>query len=575
MGTATDDRRHQHQRRGSTLVFAVHERDVQQLQFRQKRAGRFAGYVLTPSGLRRRLLPALLLAAPATGAFAAEDIPHLRAKGTTQQLIVDGAPFLIRGGELGNSTASDLQYLQQFWALFGKLGLNTILAPASWELIEPVEGQFDWRSIDGLLEQARAHDTRVVLLWFGAWKNSMSSYVPAWVKRDQARFPRSQLPNGRGMEILSPFAAGNRDADARAFVALMSHLRTFDARHRTVIMVQVENEIGMIPHARDYSTIANDLIAGEVPAALLRYLADHRGKLARSQGTWEQVFGRGSATEELFMAWHFATYVEAVASAGKRAYPLPMFVNAALVRPGRQPGEYPSAGPLPHLFDVWRAGAPSLDFLAPDIYFPNFVEWARAYASAGNPLFVPETGRAPEATPANGLYAIGELDAIGFSPFAIESYRPDDALGNAYDLLRQLAPLVLEHQGDDSMIGVRPPVSFDGVVDDTPQSFRLGDYTLQVAFKGTAPEAGKVEARGGLIIRLAADEYLVAGQGLVVTFTTEGATAGIESIWEGTYVDGRWVPGRLLNGDESHQGRHLRIPDGKFGIQRVRLYRYQ
>jgi beta-galactosidase GanA len=517
----------------------------------------------------------LLLAAAATGAHAAEDIPHLRAKGTVQQLIVDGAPFLIRGGELGNSTASDLKYLQQFWPLFGKLGLNTILAPASWELIEPLEGQFDWRSIDGLLEQARAHDTRVVLLWFGAWKNSMSSYVPAWVKRDQARFPRSQLPDGRGMEILSPFVAANRDADTRAFVALMSHLRTVDARHRTVIMVQVENEIGMIPHARDYSTIANESIAGEVPAALLRYLAEHRTKLARTQGTWEQVFGRGSATEELFMAWHFASYVEAVASAGKRAYPLPMFVNAALVRPGRQPGEYPSAGPLPHLFDVWRAAAPSLDFLAPDIYFPNFVEWARAYAIPGNPLFVPETGRAPDATPANGLYAIGELDAIGFSPFAIESYRPDDALGDAYDVLRQLAPLVLEHQGDDTMIGVRPPVSFDGVVDDTPQSFRMGDYTLHVAFQGTAPEPGKVEAHGGLIIRLSADEYLVAGQGLTVTFSTEGATAGIESIREGTFVDGRWVAGRLLNGDESHQGRHLRIPPGKFAIQRVRLYRYQ
>jgi beta-galactosidase GanA len=507
-----------------------------------------------------------VLAAAAPGALAAEDVPHLRAKGTTQQLIVDGAPFLIRGGELGNSTASDLKYLQQFWPLFGKLGLNTILAPASWELIEPVEGQFDWRSIDGLLEQARAHDTRVVLLWFGAWKNSMSSYVPAWVKRDQARFPRSQLPDGRGMEILSPFVAANRDADTRAFVALMSHLRTVDARHRTVIMVQVENEIGMIPHARDYSTIANELFAGEVPAALLR---------SRAPGTWEQVFGRGSATEERFMAWHFATYVEAVASAGKRAYPLPLFVNAALVRPGRQPGEYPSAGPLPHLFDVWRAAAPSLDFLAPDIYFPNFVEWARAYAISGNPLFVPETGRAPDATPANGLYAIGELDAIGFSPFAIESYRPDDALGSAYDVLRQLAPLVLEHQGDDTMIGVRPPVSFDGVVDDTPQSFRMGDYTLHVAFKGTTPEPGKVEAHGGLIIRMSADEYLVAGQGLIVTFSTEGATAGIDSIWEGTFVDGRWVAGRLLNGDESHQGRHLRIPEGKFGIQRVRLYRYQ
>jgi beta-galactosidase GanA len=519
-----------------------------------------------------------VLAAAFTAAVAADDIPQLRAKGTTQQLIVDGAPFLIRGGELGNSTASDLKYLQQFWPLFGQLGLNTILAPASWELIEPVEGQFDFRSIDGLLEQARAHKTRVVLLWFGAWKNSMSSYVPAWVKRDQARFPRSQLPDGRGMEILSPFVAANRDADARAFAALMAHLLAVDARRRTVIMVQVENEIGMIPHARDYSPLANELIAGEVPAALMSYLADHGRKLASPRGTWEQVFGRGAATEEIFMAWHFATYVEAVTKAGKRVYPLPMFVNAALVRPGRQPGEYPSAGPLPHLMDVWRAGAPSIDFLAPDIYFPNFVEWARAYSVPGNPLFVPETGRAPDATPANGFYAIGELDAIGFSPFAIESYKADDALGDAYDVLQQITPLVLEHQGDDSMIGVRPPVSFDGVVDDTPQSFKMGDYTLHVAFKGTSTEAApqrKVEAHGGLIIRLGADEYLVAGKGLIVTFSTEGATAGIESIWEGTFADGRWVSGRLLNGDESHQGRHLRIPEGKFGIQRVRLYRYQ
>jgi beta-galactosidase GanA len=380
------------------------------------------------------------------------------------------------------------------------------------------------------------------------------------------------------MEILSPFVAANRDADARAFAALMAHLLAVDARRRTVIMVQVENEIGMIPHARDYSPLANELIAGEVPAALMRYLADHGRKLASPRGTWEQVFGRGAATEEIFMAWHFATYVEAVTKAGKRVYPLPMFVNAALVRPGRQPGEYPSAGPLPHLMDVWRAGAPSIDFLAPDIYFPNFVEWARAYSVPGNPLFVPETGRAPDATPANGFYAIGELDAIGFSPFAIESYKADDPLGDAYDVLRQITALVLEHQGDDSMIGVRPPVSFDGVVDDTPQSFKMGDYTLHVAFKGTSTEAApqrKVEAHGGLIIRLGADEYLVAGKGLIVTFSTEGATAGIESIWEGTFADGRWVSGRLLNGDESHQGRHLRIPEGKFGIQRVRLYRYQ
>lgn len=546
-----------------------------------------------------RLLLSLLLALiPALGVCAAtskavDGIPHLRSKGDTRQLIVEGAPYLILGGELGNSTASDLKYLQQFWPLFDTLHLNTILAPVSWELIEPVEGQFDFSSVDGLLGQARAHKKRLVLLWFGAWKNSMSSYVPAWVKRDQARFPRSELPNGNGMEILSPFSSSNRDADARAFASLMAHLRKTDSRQHTVIMVQVENEIGMIPHARDYSDAASKLFDGPVPKALLNYLAKHSQQLAsplgerwrshsrshgdRTEGTWEQVFGRGSATEELFMAWHFAIYVEAVTAAGKEAYPLPMFVNAALIRPGRQPGEYPSAGPLPHLIDIWRAGAPSIDFLAPDIYFPNFVEWARAYAVPGNPLFIPETGRAPVATPANSFYAIGALDAMGFSPFDIESYRPDDALGDAYAVLEQLAPLIVEHQGTGNMVGFRPPVTFDGSVDETPQSFQLGDYTLHVAFERAPQEPAehKVEAHGGLIIQTGPDEYLVAGKGVIVTFSASNAIVGIESIREGTFVDGRWVPGRLLNGDESHQGRHLRIPDDKFGIQRLRLYRYR
>ena len=519
---------------------------------------------------------------------SAEGAPHLTSHGDATQLVVDGTPYLILGGELGNSTASDLDHLRHLWPLFDSLHVNTILAPVSWELIEPVEGRFDFSSVDGLISQARLHDKRLVLLWFGSWKNSMSSYVPAWVKRDQARFPRAELPDGRGMEILSPFSDENRDADARAFAALMAHVRAVDALAHTVVMVQVENEIGMIPNARDHSAVADSLLAGPVPQALMSHLASHRDSLAPAlrqrwrssggltEGSWERVFGRGAATEEIFQAWHFATFVEAVAAAGKNAYPLPMFVNAALVRPGRQPGEYPSAGPLPHLFDVWRAGAPSIDFLAPDIYFPNFVEWARAYALPGNPLFIPETGRAPEATPANALYAFGEHDAMGFSPFAIERYRGGDRLADAYAVIEQLTPLILEHQGDGTMVGVRPPVSFEGVVDTMPQEVRLGDYTLRVGFRNPfaqGPEQG-IESRGGLIIQLGPEEYLVAGRGLTVTFSAEGAVAGIESIWEGDYVGGRWVRGRLLNGDESHQGRHLRIPEDEFGIQRVLLYRY-
>ena len=129
------------------------------------------------------------------------------------------------------------------------------------------------------------------------------------------------------------------------------------------------------------------------------------------------------------------------------------------------------------------------------------------------------------------------------------------------------------------MVGVRPPVSFQGRVDETPQDVRLGDYVLRVAFPNPFSQAPdqRIESHGGLIIRLGADEYLVAGRGITVTFATStaGAIAGIESIWEGQYVAGRWVRSRLLNGDESHQGRHLRIPDDRFGIQRVRLYRYR
>jgi beta-galactosidase GanA len=354
-------------------------------------------------------------------------------------------------------------------------------------------------------------------------------------------------------------------------------------------MVQVENEIGMIPEARDHSKAADAHYRDEVPEALLDYLGGHRETLAsplrerweaqggRRNGDWEEVFGRGLATDEIFMAWHFAVYTEAVAAAGREHYDLPMFVNAALIRPGYEPGKYPSAGPLPQVFDVWRAGAPTLDFLAPDIYFPNFVEWARAYDVPDNPFFVPETGRQPAATPANAFYAFGAHDAMGFSPFAIEDFPEDDPLGRAYAVLGQLAPLILEHQGTGTIAGVRPVVGFDGAVDDASRDVHLGEYTLHVAFVDPfLPRAEQeVAAHGGLIIQLDREEYLVAGNGLTVTFSANRGIVGIESIREGRYVDGEWLPGRLLNGDESHQGRHLRLPPGGFGIQRVRLYRYR
>lgn len=513
-------------------------------------------------------------------------IPFLRKQGSATQLMVDNKPFLVLAGELGNSSSSDLEYMRPIWSKLAAMNLNTVLVPVYWELIEPTEGKFDFTLVDGLIQEARKHKLRLVPLWFASWKNSMSCYAPAWVKTNQPRFPRSQDRAGNGMEILSPFSKENMEADARAFAAFMRHLRQIDGNDHTVIMVQVENEIGMIPDSRDRSNIANELFNQPVPRELMSYLQQHKEQLIpefrsvwaatnfRSSGTWEEVFGKGPGTDEIFMAWHFARYTNRVTEAGKAEYSLPMFVNAALIRPGYQPGQYPSAGPLPHLIDVWRAGGPRIDFLSPDIYFQNFAEWARKYDRSGNPLFIPEAMPGPNNS-INALYAVGEHDAIGFSPFAIDTLDEETttAVRQSYELLAGMAPVILEHQGKGVSAGLLP----EGPEQRQPQQLRLGNYILNISFdRPTAQNANVLS--GGLVISVGPDEYIFAGTGLTVTFETDKSgppLVGLLSVDEGKYVNGQWQPGRRLNGDQTHQGRHLRLPVGRFGVQRIKLYRYR
>jgi len=517
------------------------------------------------------------------------EIPHLSKEGQGMQLIVDGKGFLVLGGELHNSSASSLDYMEPVWSRLVQMNLNTVLAPVYWELVEPEKGKFDFSLVDGLIEGARENNLRLVLLWFASWKNSMSCYAPQWVKLDQQQFPRARLKNGQAIEILSPFYEASRDADAQAFAALMRHIREVDGRAHRVIMVQVENEIGMLTDARDYSEAANEAFAQPVPKELMDYLAEHKETLIpefrdvlaaggyKAGGSWEDVFGEGLGTDEIFMAWHFARYVNHIAAAGKAEYPLPMFVNAALIRPNYKPGQYPSAGPLPHLMDVWRAAAPQIDMLTPDIYFANFAQWCQKYHRSGNPLFIPEAKNDGDSG-AKAIYAIGQYDAMGFSPFGIDSTaEPNSApIGRGYAVLSQLTPLILQTQGQDMMAGV--------LLDKENQTteVKLGQYTLTACHDYTWKwSSGPKEAdiwpqAGGIIISVGPDEYVIAGTGLIVTFALNTAEeiAGIISVQEGRYDNGQWVGGRWLNGDENHQGRHVRLPFGDFGIQRVKLYCY-
>ena len=537
------------------------------------------------------LIAALLSAAvfaQSKHAGEGQTIPHLEKQGTIQQLIVDGKPLLMLAGETGNSSASDLKNLDSLWPKVVAMNLNTLLVPVYWELIEPTEGNLDFTLVDGAITGARKHNLRLVFLWFGTWKNSMSCYAPLWVKKDQQRFPRARDVQGHALEIMTPFSNENLKADARVFTALMNHIRAVDGREHTVVMIQVENEIGMIPAARDHSKEAETSFRSDVPVELLKYLQEHKESLEpelkkayetngfKSSGTWEEVLGKGSQTDELFMAWYFARYANTVAEAGKKEYPLPMYVNAALIRPNYKPGQYPSGGPLPHLFDVWKAGAPVIDMLSPDIYFRSFVEWSTPYNRPGNPLFVPEAGNTQGI--ANAFFAFGQLNAMGYSPFSIESldHPGNNQVTDAYETLKELTPLILSNQGKGTMAGA--------LLDSADQKaeIRLGDFVFTVRHEYSWPYAPRIEGEtprfGCLIVMLSPSDFIIAGKGVVVTFrsaSNDGTIAGIGSLDEGRFSDGKWVPGLRMNGDQSHQGRHMNLPGNKFSIQKATLYTYR
>jgi beta-galactosidase GanA len=173
------------------------------------------------------------------------------------QFLIQGKPFVILGGELGNSSAGTAAQADSILPNLARMHLNTVLMPVAWEQIEPIEGSFDFSILDHWIDVARQQHLHLVLLWFGSWKNAFSEYAPAWVKADTKRFPRALTADGSQLEILSTFGAKTERLDSRAFAALMAHVRERDRGQQTVLMVQVENEVGYLGPRRDRSPEAN------------------------------------------------------------------------------------------------------------------------------------------------------------------------------------------------------------------------------------------------------------------------------------------------------------------------------
>lgn len=501
---------------------------------------------------------------------------------------INGEPGLILGGELGNSSASCFEDIDRIFPHLKAIGLNTVLVPAYWDLIEPEEGKFDFSLTDHVLEQARANDLNVVFLWFGAWKNSMSCYAPEWFKRDWKRFPRARTKEGKPLEIASAFSENVYQADRKAFSEWLRHLAKADEGYNTVTMIQIENEIGMLESARDHSDAAN-----------------------KEYARWKDINPDAASLpeiyrEERFMAAAYARYVERLAKEARKITDVPLYVNAAMNSRGRTPGQYPSAGPLAHLMDIWKHYAPTVDLMAPDLYDSGFKGWIAQYAVDGNPLFIPEIRR-DENCGAKAFYAFGEQDAIGFSPFSIEDSPVDTKLKDAYDCLGQLTPYILKHRGTDNMSGVL----FDQADRDTTfisDGLRLhAAHFFTLPWDSRATDGSTWREGGGIIIRIAPMEYIVAGSGIVVTFDRpDSATADRQLGEDGFELSGTMATAiphstsreesrigilscdevsinpdgtthyiRRLNGDQDHQGRHVRIGVDDYKILHVRLYEYR
>jgi hypothetical protein len=546
---------------------------------------------------------------PAAGA-----IPHLERRGHATQLIVDGQPWLVLAAELRGTASSSLVNMEPIWPELVQLHLNTVLLALGWDWIEPQEGRFDFALVDGLIAGARARHLHIVFLWFGTWKNGISSFAPEWVKRDTLRFPRVRIASGRSVEIISPFSSNALEADARAYAELMKHLQAVDREH-TVLMMQIENEVGLNGDTRDHGAAATAALAQAVPAPLMQYLLQHREQLApdlaalwraagaRSSGTWSEIFGSGPASDDIFMAWHYARYLERVSAAGKAVYPLPTFTNTALAPPWFTRSRVYNAGaPQYFLLDVWKAGAPSIDFNAPDVYLPNFDDIVGQFHRPDNPLFVPESAGDLHGV-ANAFYALGAHAALGYSPFGVDdtawlvNARPDKgmagtediahtALAQGYAVLGNLAPTILAHQAAGTIGAAWLNTAHPSA------AIELGDYTISCELRRSTRDQGPLAELGyALVMATGSDEYLVAGSDVQLTFrprTPGPAIAGIADAELGSFVDGQWVATRKVNGDDillnydlagqsqvDQSGSGLRFLQGAPQIQRVRLYRYQ
>lgn len=560
--------------------------------------------------------------------------PCIAEKGNQKVLLVDGKPFIMLAGEIHNSDSSSPAYMEQIWKIADDLGMNSLLLPVTWEMVEPVEGEFHFEVLDQLIDQAREYGMKIGILWFGSFKNAECMYAPEWVKRDLERFHRGQIVKGKNkagrrvsptLPVTIPYTTisylseNAMQADARAFGKMMQHVCEYDEAEGTVITVQVENETGLLGNAREVSDEADAAFAGEVPQEFASYMRSHTEYMEEDvraaveagaeKGSWSEVFG--AAAEEIFSAYHVASFVEYVAKAGKDAYDLPMTVNCWLDKAADTPGDYPSGGPVARVHEVWDYCAPSIDVYCPDIYVPYFNKVCDRFVKGGtNPLYIPEAATHSYAAP-RMVYTVGHYHAMCYSPFGFDDIgKPfssvqgylfgmdvtDPALKTPQNfeeyaalgkILREAMPLLAERYGTTDLQAVCAEREAEkkkslGLPEDMNPMERLmaeAAATTKMIFGDLGVSAGfggMMRPRNDgvlLVCRTKENEvYMIGEQCDIQLFSADREKTNLDilRVEEGTFENGAFVPGRRFNGDEAAQ---LKLD--KPGVLRLQWFTYE
>jgi len=520
-------------------------------------------------------------------------LPIIKETKGLKQLYVNNEPFLIIGAELLNSSSSSIDYMKDIWARVKSLNVNTVYLPISWQQFEPKEGTFDYSLIDSHIKSASDNNLKLVILWLGSWKNGESHYTPDWVKTDMVRFPRMLFKDGKISNAISNMNRNCLSADLKAYKKLMERIAQVD-KHGTVLMMQVENEVGFLGSTRDFSAEATKLFEQQVPADLIKYISSNLNKLkpniyepyvkngSKTQGSWEEVFGKSPNTDEIFMAWNYTKYINELAKAGKAIYNLPTYVNAWDASGGNLiAGVWPSGGPNYLMLDIWQAGAPDIDVLANDNYSPTFGLSAANFVHNKNPLLVPEAcaiwmndtiSAAPKA-----FFCFGHFKAMGFSPFGIDHpiYHSNHSIKKAYEVLDNLSPLITKAQVEDKING------FMEGDNTSPASFQLGDFIFKPNYN---LQKNSLIKGYGLIIQISDDEFIVSGNACYVGYESADSrkpNTQLLSVEEGKFVNGKWEKRRTINGDEFG----IKLPPNPYNIAsdvylndvstlKIKLYKY-